>query len=103
MQQKNELLRAPDRKCWHDNLSTPPCRVAHYVSQFSGDVPDVLMKAVAVSAFHDQIIDRGQGLGVMDNWQTFSSDISRKSKPNSVSLKNHGSRTEHVPGVECLI
>ena len=72
-------------------------------ASFSDDVLDLLVEAVAVSAFHDEVVGWIQLLRVADDGEPGTADVARESQAHAIGFQHHRGRPQHVPGVKCLV
>jgi hypothetical protein len=69
VQQQDQLLRTADGEGGHDDLAAPSIGAIHDLGELGRYGLDGLMHAVAVGAFHNQVVGWRQRLGVADDGQ----------------------------------
>ena len=79
VEEQNQLLRAPDSEGGNDNFSTPRGSTIDNAGKLIEDRALILMQAVAIGGFHDEVVAGEHRLRVANNWQVRTADIAGES------------------------
>src|SRR6516165_11394379 len=107
VEQQNQLLRAPHRKCRHDDATAAPCGTVDYIRQFVDNVVRTFVKAPAVGALEDQVFDRLGPVRIADDGKMWAAQVAGKGQADPLLagriLQPNRRRPQDVAGIVALV